>query len=40
MFPELDFQTYCNNDNANDYLPPPDYSEEIEAINSDLLSKS
>jgi len=40
MFPELDFQLYCNNDNANDYLPPPDYSEEIEAINSDLLSKS
>ena len=40
IFPELDFQIYCNNDNVNDYLPPPDYSEEIEAINSDLLSKS
>ena len=40
MFPELDFQVYCNNDNVNDYLFPPDYTEEIEAINSDLLSKS
>jgi hypothetical protein len=40
MFPELDFQTYCNNDNANDYLPPPDYSEEIEAVNTILISKS
>ena len=40
LFPQLDFQTYCNIDNVNDYIPPPDYSEEIEAINSDLLSKS
>ena len=40
MFPELDFHTYCNNDNVNDYMPPPDYTDEIEAINSDLLSKS
>ena len=40
LFPQLDFQTYCNANNVNDYYPPPDYSEEIEAINSDLLSKS
>ena len=40
LFPQLDFQTYCNINNVNDYYPPPDYSEEIEAINSDLLSKS
>ena len=40
LFPQLDFQIYCNNNNINDYYPPPDYSEEIEAINSDLLSKS
>ena len=40
LFPQLDFQTYCNVDNVNDYFFPPDYSEEIEAINSVLLSKS
>ena len=40
LFPKLNFQIYCNNNNVNDYYPPPDYSEEIEAINSDLLSKS
>ena len=40
LFPQLNFELYCNNDNVNDYYPPPDYSEEIEAINSDLLSKS
>ena len=40
LFPQLNFQIYCNNNNINDYYPPPDYSEEIEAINSDLLSKS
>ena len=40
LFPQLNFQIYCNNNNVNDYYPPPDYSEEIEAINSDLLSKS
>ena len=40
LFPQLDFQIYCNGENANDYYPPPDYTEEIEAINSDLLSKS
>ena len=40
LFPQLDFQIYCNNNNVNDYFLPQDYSEEIEAINSDLLSKS
>ena len=40
LFPQLNFQIYCNNDNVNDYFTPQDYSEEIEAINSDLLSKS
>ena len=40
LFPQLDFQIYCNADNVNDYYPPPDYTEEIESINSDLLSKS
>jgi len=40
LFPQLDFQTYCNNDNINEYFPPQDYSEEIEPINSDFLSKS
>ena len=40
LFPQLDFKIYCNAENVNDYYPPPDYTEEIEAINSDLLSKS
>ena len=40
IFPQLDFDIYCNNDNANEYCPPPDYSEEIEAINTELISKS
>ena len=40
VFPELDFNLYCNNENVNDYYPPPDYSEEIEAVNTILISKS
>ena len=40
IFPKLDFNIYCNNENANEYFPPPDYSEEIEAISTDLVSKS
>ena len=40
IFPELDFNIYCNNDNIIEYIPPPDYSEEIEAINTDVISKS
>ena len=40
LFPELDFDIYCNNDNVNDYIPPPNYSDEIERINIDVISKS
>ena len=40
LFPKLDFDIYCNNDNASEYIPPPDYSEEIESINVDVISKS
>ena len=40
LFPELNFDIYCNNENVNDYYPPPDYSEEIEAINIELISHS
>ena len=40
LFPQLDFNIYFNNDNANEYCLPPDYSEEIEAINVDVISKS
>ena len=40
LFPILDFNIYCNNENLNQYMPPPDYSEEIDAINSDVISKS
>ena len=40
LFPKLNFNIYCNNENVNQYIPPPDYSEEIEAINTDVISKS
>ena len=40
LFPELDFELYCNDGNVNDYYPPPDYSEEIEAVNTICISKS
>ena len=40
LFPKLDFDIYCNNENANEYCPPPDYSEDIESINNDVISKS
>ena len=40
LFPVLDFGIYCNNENVNQYIPPPDYSEEIDAINADAISKS
>ena len=40
LFPVLDFSIYCNNENVNQYIPPPDYSEEIDAINADAISKS
>ena len=40
IFPKLNFKIYCNNDNVNEYCPPPDFSEEIEAINTDLVSKT
>ena len=40
LFPELNFDIYCNNENVNDYIPPPNYSDEIERINIDVISKS
>ena len=40
LFPVLDFNIYCNNDNVNQYIPPPDYREEIEILNMDMISKS
>ena len=40
IFPELDFNIYCNNNNINDYYFPPDYSEEIEAVNTQCISRS
>ena len=40
LFPSLDFEIYCNNENVNEYIPPPDYSEEIEAINNEMILKS
>ena len=40
IFPKLNFSIYCNNDNVNEYCPPPEFSEEIEAINTDFVSKT
>ena len=40
IFPELDFNLYFNNKNINEYYFPPDYSEEIEAVNTQCISKS
>jgi|GEM_PF-3858903 len=40
LFPELNFNIYCNNDNVNQYIQPPDYREEIEALNMEAISKS
>ena len=40
VFPELYFNLYCNDGNVEDYYLPPDYSEEIEAVNTILISKS
>jgi hypothetical protein len=40
LFPELNFDIFCNNENVNDYCPPPDYSEEMEALNIELISHS
>ena len=40
IFPQLDFDIYFNDDSINEYIPPPDYSEEIEAINAVVISKS
>ena len=40
IFPKLNFNIYCNNDNVNEYCPPPDFTEELEAINTDFVSKT
>ena len=40
LFPELNFDVFCNNENVNDYCLPPDYSEEMEALNIELISHS
>jgi len=40
LFPELNFDIFCNNENVNDYFVPPDYSEEMEALNIELISHS
>lgn len=40
LFPILDFNLYCNNDNVNQYFPPLDYREEIEALNMKSISNS
>ena len=40
LFPELNFDIFCNNENVNDYFPPPDYSEEMDTLNIELISHS
>ena len=40
IFPQLDFDIYFNNENSNEYHLPPNFSEKIESINSDIISKT
>ena len=40
LFPELNFDIFCNENNVDDYFPPPDYSDEMEALNIELISHS
>ena len=40
LFPELNFDIFCNNENVEDYFIPPDYSDEMEALNIELISHS
>ena len=40
LFPQLDFNIYFNNENANEYRSPPNFAEKIESINVDIISKS
>ena len=41
LFPELDFDIYFNNESVNnEYFLPPNYSEEIERINIDIITES
>ena len=40
IFPELDFNLYFNINNINEYYFPPDYSEEIDEVNTRCISKS
>ena len=40
LFPMLDFNLYCNIENVNQFNYPQDYSEEIDAINSEVISQS
>ena len=40
LFPDLNFDIFCNNENVNEYFPPPDYTDEMEALNIELISRS
>ena len=40
LFPILNMDLFFNNNNINEYFPPPDFSEEIDLISTDVISKS
>ena len=40
LFPILNMDLFFNNNNVNEYSPPPDFSEEIDLISTDIISKS
>ena len=40
LFPILNLDLFFNNNSINEYSPPPDFSEEIDLISTDIISKS
>ncbi len=40
LFPILNLDLFFNNNSVNEYSPPPDFSEEIDLISTDIISKS
>ena len=40
LFPILNMDLFFNDDNINEYSPPPDFNEEIDLISTDIISKS
>ena len=40
LFPILNMDLFFNDNNINEYSPPPDFNEEIDLISTDIISKS